>query len=400
MKPIRPLLLSAALLPLLSGCTLPTLNSDESGTESSAAPAETVQNLPEAWIEPEPATAVPAADKDPDLALYLAMLEAMRTYRTYFSYPAAANAQQINSTYEKILRDHPEIFWITGTEYTMYPDKTEFKYSLMPGSKDDIRSMSEKMQETAHSILVTVPDDWSDYEKALYIHDYLADTVQYDFEGMRVNQQKNETKESNSAASYNTPYGGLIEHSVVCAGYAATYQYLMQSLGIECGTVSGTGNGDLHAWNYVLLDGKYYWVDVTWDDPSSETEQPDNHGAPFSHFYCFVNDELISRTHTPDEDEKNLPVCDTMDLNYYVQNGSFFDAFSEDAVLKLLRSKADQTYVEMMFADQASYQAAVTFFKTPGCLDPLNDLFGNTYTFYHSDNDDVYAISVTLPPTV
>lgn len=55
-------------------------------------------------------------------------------------------------------------------------------------------------------------------------------------------------------------------------GYAKAYMLIMNELGIECGLVTGiaknsTGSSGGHAWNYINLDGDYYMVDVTWDDP-------------------------------------------------------------------------------------------------------------------------------------
>ena len=36
---------------------------------------------------------------------------------------------------------------------------------------------------------------------------------------------------------------------------------------IDCVLVTGTANGGGHAWNQVKVDGKWYNIDVTWDDP-------------------------------------------------------------------------------------------------------------------------------------
>ena len=46
-------------------------------------------------------------------------------------------------------------------------------------------------------------------------------------------------------------------------------------MGIECTLVIGkgtnsSGKSENHAWNYVKLDGNYYAVDATWDDPIVE----------------------------------------------------------------------------------------------------------------------------------
>ncbi|MBQ1917477.1 MAG: hypothetical protein II177_08355 [Lachnospiraceae bacterium] len=55
----------------------------------------------------------------------------------------------------------------------------------------------------------------------------------------------------------------LIGYNTVCAGYAAAFSVLMNALGAP--TISITSDG--HEWNQICLGGKWYNVDVTWDDP-------------------------------------------------------------------------------------------------------------------------------------
>lgn len=55
----------------------------------------------------------------------------------------------------------------------------------------------------------------------------------------------------------------LIGDNTVCAGYAAAFSVLMNALGAP--TISITS--DSHVWNQIYLGGKWYNVDVTWDDP-------------------------------------------------------------------------------------------------------------------------------------
>ena len=69
-------------------------------------------------------------------------------------------------------------------------------------------------------------------------------------------------------------YGALYNKKVVCEGYARTFKYILDGLGIENVLVSGTGTNssgvtESHAWNYVKIDEKWYGVDVTWDDGQS-----------------------------------------------------------------------------------------------------------------------------------
>ncbi len=90
------------------------------------------------------------------------------------------------------------------------------------------------------------------------VHDYLVDQLEY--EGTL-------TKDN----IYNL-YGAMVNHSTVCEGYARSFKYLMDDLGVPCliacgVAINSSGETENHAWNYVLLNGNWYAVDVTWDDP-------------------------------------------------------------------------------------------------------------------------------------
>ena len=99
---------------------------------------------------------------------------------------------------------------------------------------------------------------YSNYEKIREVHNWLIDNIEYDL-----------NLESEEPYSIS---GALTEGKAVCEGYARSFKYIMDELNIPCVLVSGTGtnsNGETesHAWNYVQLDGKWYAIDVTWDDP-------------------------------------------------------------------------------------------------------------------------------------
>lgn len=90
------------------------------------------------------------------------------------------------------------------------------------------------------------------------VHDYLVDNLEYDSSVSRDN-------------IYNI-YGALVNKCTVCEGYARAFKDIMDDLKIPCliacGTaVNSSGQTESHAWNYVQLDGRWYAIDVTWDDP-------------------------------------------------------------------------------------------------------------------------------------
>lgn len=92
------------------------------------------------------------------------------------------------------------------------------------------------------------------WQKALAVHDYLIARSAYD-----------ETLDK------NTNYDLLVNGTAVCSGYAMAYMDIMNRLGVECRFVESQPM--LHAWNLIKIDGNWYHVDVTHDDPA-----PDSYG--------------------------------------------------------------------------------------------------------------------------
>ena len=123
------------------------------------------------------------------------------------------------------------------------------------------RTDSKEEQEELLGILENVvtqieQNAGNDYEKIKMAHDYLIENVEY------VN-------------GYDGAYSALCLGKAVCNGYAAAFQLMMEELGIPCFMVS---NSELaHVWNCVYLDGYWYDIDVTWDDPVKGNEEISYH---------------------------------------------------------------------------------------------------------------------------
>ena len=115
-----------------------------------------------------------------------------------------------------------------------------------------------------------VKSSMSEEEKALIIHDYIVSHSEYD-------------------TTYSTYKAeGIFMRGVgVCQSYSFAYMYIMNALGIECHFVPSTEMG--HAWNLIRIDGSYYHVDCTFDDPVT-----DRFGLA-SHRYFLLSDAAISQ---------------------------------------------------------------------------------------------------------
>lgn len=183
--------------------------------------------------------------------------------------------EQYQAAIEALVYENPDIFYldvtkmyinieritkITGTKYNVYIDNgNEFTY-LAEGfyCKEDVETYEAKIMQVKNQIISQI-EGKTTYEKIKLIHNYLIDTVKY--EGTLTQPH-----------IYDI-YGALINRNCVCEGYAKAFQYLMNEIGVENTIVIGTATNsknetENHAWNYIKLeDGKWYAVDVTWDDP-------------------------------------------------------------------------------------------------------------------------------------
>ena len=138
--------------------------------------------------------------------------------------------------------------------YSPYSSTISLSY-LFSGSE-----YTEKYSEYSSmldEILSGVDYSWSEEEKALYLHDYLAVRFDYDYPAYYGAVTRN-NKEQYSA------YGMLKNGLAVCEGYSELYAKLLNRLGIETQLV--TSDELRHAWNIVRINGSRYFVDVAWDD--------------------------------------------------------------------------------------------------------------------------------------
>ena len=124
----------------------------------------------------------------------------------------------------------------------------------------------------------------NDYEKIRALHDYIVLNTRYDVENI---PERTHPIEAYSA------YGALINGVAVCDGYTRAFRYLLNEVGIENHYVSGVaGSGGGHAWNIVKLDGEWYHVDTTWNDPIPDRPRR------VRYKYFLVSDETL-RTYDP-----------------------------------------------------------------------------------------------------
>lgn len=205
-------------------------------------------------------------------------------------------------------------------------------------------------------------NSYSDYENELAIHDYLVSNIQY-----------GGTEEE----SYDA-YSALINGQAVCSGYAEAFKTLLDILGIENKVITGEGNGVAHGWNLVNLDGEWYHVDVTWDDPV-------NGDGTISHKYFNVTDTDIAIDHT--WEVADYPEATGNTFAYYVMSGmtQIHTAEELDAYIGERISSQAQKLEFLLYCDADVNEAL----KKPGVAMDVS------YNILKKTDFSIYDITIT-----
>jgi hypothetical protein len=170
---------------------------------------------------------------------------------------------------DAVLKDCPELFWLkfgadgcgSSYEYVHTRQGQGYKisvkslvfYPVLLDSYVDIKNTIVQRLEVEIAAFPIIGS--TRYEKLLSIHDELAERITYD----------------DTLDSAHDAYGALVKGRAVCEGYAEAFKLLCDREGIPCILVVGKGVTSSitedHMWNAVRMeDGKWYGVDVTWDD--------------------------------------------------------------------------------------------------------------------------------------
>lgn len=208
-------------------------------------------------------------DTNPRIKLYNEMVRRAMTYETeFFPRYGVNNDEELERIFYYVLYDYPEIFWISG--YSWNRDQVKFSYRCVDENGNlDVKQIERKRQELKkHAKFFTrgITKRTKPYDALITIYRRLILTLDYDGKGLASHVDNDTTKDDRLRSLYSA----IVEHKVVCAGYAAAMQYLLQSVGISCGFVaSNRVAGGGHAFNALKI-GKYcYYLDATWGDKSN-----------------------------------------------------------------------------------------------------------------------------------
>lgn len=154
--------------------------------------------------------------------------------------------------YSAVFFENPQYYYVIrsfggSSNSAGYMGKlTKLSYSV--DNMDTVRATWKEIEKATEEILFHITPDMTDFEKVMEVHDYMDLHYTYNIE------------------DFDQTYFIMLDRVGVCAAYAEAFQHMMNVLGIEGSIVTSDEMG--HMWNLVKLDGRWYHMDVTWDDPT------------------------------------------------------------------------------------------------------------------------------------
>ena len=226
--------------------------------------------------------------------------------------------------YPRVFYENPRLYYVVGDfgyldnsgKTFIYPRYIDSLY-VDPYADDPVidRTKIPEVYETlaaideeTENILFHINGNMSDFDKVMTVHDYIA--LNYEYDG--------------TYTVYDTSM--MVNKSGVCQAYVLTMKLIMDRLGIDCTFVSSAAMN--HAWNLVKIDGEWYHMDCTWDDPRP------NVYAQVCHTYALLSTDCI----------ENLPNAHSgFDLGDAVADSYLYDnADWHEAVNALVYSYGEQ----------------------------------------------------------
>ncbi len=187
---------------------------------------------------------------------------------------------ELNAVFTKVINTNPSFFYVAAS-YS-YKALGENIVSVSPSytaSGDALDKMRKEYDTTVSEIVELIEPTWSELEKILFIHDYIVKNFSYD-----------PLYPNNDKVVYDS-YNFLKGRVGVCQAYTLLTIELASCVGIEATSVAS--NDMNHIWNAVKIDGAWYHLDVTHDDPLvSQNDRFDT--VVYGNFLC--SDEAIKKS--------------------------------------------------------------------------------------------------------
>ncbi len=315
---------------------------------------------------------------DDEKAVYTALYRGINNFEEEIDLPYDADGEEYEKIYCLLEKQEGSLFWLDQSFYTAKKlRKAKIVYRLQ--NDDQTSEMKQRLADETAEILSGIGSDMSDFDKAVYIHDYIVNNCRYG-------------NDLQSGSDGSTVYDCLVYKKAQCEGYAKAYRYLAGESGLECAVVTGvTSDGENHVWNQVRIDGNWYDLDITWDDNDSQNET--------RHIYFLCDDKEFYDTHEPKDNNFELYSCENKD-GYYVRKDLYITNMNDARSALRRESKAGKKAIELKFSDRKIYDEFKSEYDDGRIIDILTEsqygILGKSISIALRENKDLLCMTILM----
>ncbi len=265
--------------------------------------------------------------------LYSRILNAADNFQPTVTFKSEIPFTSYQKVFGLVYFQEPQLFWLDGT-YEIVDGKVSSTTLYFHCNKDEAVKKQAEIDAKVKEIMAAFPKNATTNDKLKVFHDYVIKHCSFTKDGTYV----------------QTIYGALVEGKVQCEGYAKVMGYLCDKAGIENMLIVGTNNQKAsHAWNLVKVDGDWYNIDLTWDDPANKT---DPNYVRYTYFNV-TDAEILNKTHFQDLTYFTPPKATATKANYQMTYGYYAKSYDEamkiikDDLIKASAEKRGQIQVKV-----------------------------------------------------
>ena len=272
---------------------------------------------------------------------YINIFLKIKEHPEYIRIPALTNIE-FNNVFFAVKNDNPDILCFSDSCNMVSFLNASFIQMNYIHDINECNNMMNELDIITDKIISEINAE-TEFDKELYIHDYIVRNCSY--------------SESTNASN---AYGCLIDKNAICSGYSRAAMLLLNKAGVNSMVISGTGitseNEKIsHMWNIVWINNEPYHLDVTWDDPVSESDDF------ISHLFFNLTNKQISVDHV--DLSFNIQSVNPT-YNYFEKKGLLFYNFDKSTAI-IIAEKLNENiknginFIEIRFFDDNSYLSAV-----------------------------------------
>lgn len=337
------------------------------------------------------------------------IVKAMRNFEDEYSFgDDRITKEELNCIVQIVNYNYPDIFILTENNsysYKYYTDNatgetiiTKLKLEYTVDRKTYERIVDDVIEPWVESVVSLTNSSFSELEYAVFFHDYLCANYSYD-----------------NTLRIHSLHEFITEGTGVCQSYMYAYMALLRRVGVE---VTWICSEDMnHAWNQVKIDGEWYNVDATWDDPKNNTTGAANHGFLLKSDAAFTGNEKNPHYNWISANKCTSTKYDSVDFGgsrspfaflkgkwYYISNGDLYVTDSPDVAGNCIRDfdniwfvwGSTSRYYTSSYSCLLAYEGRL-YLNTPKTIIRVNpDGADEVVSEYNGDDGYIYGMAVDL----